>query len=623
MSTSVMDGFLNRVRAAANPNDDSRTDSQLLAEFGRSRNAASFNLLVSRYGPIVWSVCRRLSGDPHAAEDAFQATFLVLARKADSLRPLHSAGGWLHRTAVHIALKARDMKLRRAQRESQVQLDVAASNEFERIDPTALLALDEEIARLPERLREVVVLCELQGTSRREASARLGIAEGTVSSRLAAARKRLGERLRKRGLGPCSLAGLLAASSAAVAGVPTKLIAATVEIGIGGKSPEPVSVLVEGELRAMFLKTILYSFLGTGLILAAAVGLWPTPTPTPIATASPLASMMAPVPKAVPREGVIVLSSFQPVPPLEFLTPSGDKLKASVALGSAASPINPGEKPVCPLMLARWSPDAKRLLAVKLGPIPQGNVGPYAPMHLWVFDCDSEDGPTEPLLANMRMPSAVWSHDGTKLYGSSIDKEKEADPIPKTGPYPLVCWTLDVKTRVQTALAVPAGHRIVDLSPDGKTLLTVRETECAKPWHLETYLVPLATLKPKRLTEKPFYGMRFSPNGARAIGAQIEERKDTSPKLRPVTVSVADGSVVAIRVSDDVDGVYLACWSPDGKRIALMWHELIPQPPGIPVPVGGGPWAATRVTVCDSDGANAKVIVRREWDLSIRGLDWK
>ena len=154
MSTGVMDGFLNRVRAAANSNEDSRTDSQLLAEFGRSRNAASFNLLVARYGPIVWSVCRRLTGDPHAAEDAFQATFLVLARKADSLRPLHSAGGWLHRTAVHIALKARAMKLRLAQHESQVQFDVAASNEFERIDPAALLALDEEIAQLPERLRE-------------------------------------------------------------------------------------------------------------------------------------------------------------------------------------------------------------------------------------------------------------------------------------------------------------------------------------------------------------------------------------------------------------------------------------------------------------------------------------
>ena len=96
----------------------------------------------------------------------------------------------------------------------------------------------------------------------------------------------------------------------------------------------------------------------------------------------------------------------------------------------------------------------------------------------------------------------------------------------------------------------------------------------------------------------------------------------TSPKLRPFIVSVADGSATAIRVSDDVDGVYQACWSPDGKRIALMWHELIPQLPGIPVPVGGVRWAS-RVTICDSDGANAKVIVRKEYDQTIRGLDWK
>lgn len=98
----------------------------------------------------------------------------------------------------------------------------------------------------------------------------------------------------------------------------------------------------------------------------------------------------------------------------------------------------------------------------------------------------------------------------------------------------------------------------------------------------------------------------------------------TSPKQRPFIVSAADGSATAIRVGDEVDAVYHACWSPDGKRIALMWHELIPQPPGIPIPaVGVGRWAATRVTVCDSDGGNAKVIVRREWDLSITGLDWK
>lgn len=512
------------------------------------------------------------------------------------------------------------MKLRRAQRESQVPLEVAASNEFEPIDPAALLALDEEIAQLPERLREVVVLCELQGTSRREASTRLGIAEGTVSSRLAAARKRLGERLRKRGLGPCSLAGLLAASSAAVVGVPTKLIAETVEIGRGGRSPEPVSVLVEGEMRAMFLKTILYSFLGTGLLLAAAVGLWPTPTP--IAVARPLTSMMAPAPKAVPREGVIVISSFQPVPSIEQFTPAGVEVKKSVALGSAAAPINPGEKPVCPLMLARWSLDAKRLLAIKFGPIPQGNVGPYTPNHLWVFDRDSEDGPTEPLLANIRMPSAVWSHDGTKLYGSSIDKDKETDPVPKTGPYPLICWTLDVKTRVQTPLAIPTGHQIMDLSPDGKTLLTSRPADFENQGLVETYLVPLATLKPKRLKEKSFYGLRFSPDGTRVVGARIEERKDAPAKWRAVIVSVADGSEKVIRMGDEVDGVHFACWSPDGKRLALVWHEVIPQPPGIPVPVGGVQWAS-RVTICDSDGANAKVIVRREWDRPITGLDWK
>ena len=163
----------------------------------------------------------------------------------------------------------------------------------------------------------------------------------------------------------------------------------------------------------------------------------------------------------------------------------------------------------------------------------------------------------------------------------------------------------------------------MDLSPDGKTLLTSRPADFENEWLVETYLVPLATLKPKRLMDKSFYGLRFSPDGTRVVGARIEERKDAPTKWHAVIVSVADGSEKVIRMGDEVHGVHFACWSPDGKRLALVWHELIPQPPGIPVPVGGGRWEASRVTVCDSDGANAKVIVRREWDRTIRGLDWK
>src|SRR5262245_22437286 len=154
MAAIVMDGFLNRVRVAVGPADDSRTDAQLLAAFSDRRDSDAFAVLVHRYGALVWTVCRRVSGDSHAAEDAFQATFLVLARRAAGVRPRNSVGGWLHRTATNVALKARVMNNRRSRREGphNASATQAASEPPEPTEPTALAALDEEIARLPDGL---------------------------------------------------------------------------------------------------------------------------------------------------------------------------------------------------------------------------------------------------------------------------------------------------------------------------------------------------------------------------------------------------------------------------------------------------------------------------------------
>jgi sugar lactone lactonase YvrE len=228
-------------------------------------------------------------------------------------------------------------------------------------------------------------------------------------------------------------------------------------------------------------------------------------------------------------------------------------------------------------------------------------------------------------MSDLRSPSAVWSRDGTRLYVTGIDPEKIADPFPETGPPPTVCWVLDLKTKERASLALPSGHQVVDLSRDGKTFLTVRRTGKNQPYPLETYLVPLATLKPKRLTEKPLNGMRFSPDGTRVIGTRSEERKGERPMERPVVVSVADGSETAIRLAKEVDGVHHACWSPDGTRVVFVWTESIPRPPGAPLRADPGPqsWYASRVTVCDPDGGNAKVIVPREYNQTITGLDWR
>jgi predicted DNA-binding protein (UPF0251 family) len=512
------------------------------------------------------------------------------------------------------------MSERRRRRESPRAVpDRPTPEPPEPTDPAALAALDEEIARLPDRQRAAVVLCELQGVSRREAAARLGLAEGTVSSRLAAARKRLADRLRRRGVAPVGgVAGLLA-SGANAAGVPPVMVCAAAALGAGASPVSAsVSALAHGEIRAMFLTKLMLIATGAAGLLAVAVGLWSAgpavATPVP---PLPVVPARAPVPPpGPPRVGAIVVTSSQPGPPAEVRTPDGAE-GPSVALGAAPT-VREGAPSFCPLMGPRLSPDGKRLAAFRLGPIPQMN-GPWTPFHLWVFDLDAKEGPKEPLLTDVRYPSVVWSADGTKLYGSQVDPEKAAEDIK---PPPLVSWVYDLGAKKKTPLALPTGHGIMDLSPDGKVLLTVVHDPFDPP-STRTYLVPLDTLKPRPLTETAFKGMRFSPDGKSVLGNR-SDKAGGKPVLVPLAVvSVADGTERQLPVPDGAVWVYHACWAPDGKRVAYHWYEEV-SPPAAQLPVKGNPPKrfASRVSVADADGRNPKTIVRRE-DQEVTGLDWK
>jgi RNA polymerase sigma-70 factor (ECF subfamily) len=176
------------------------SDDRLLGDYVLSRNQESFAVLVRRYGPLVWGVCRRTAGHTHDAEDAFQATFAVLARKAASIRRRRSIGAWLHQVARRIALRVRTTSLRGKTAmdslvtglESRPSADAAAADRDE--------MLDDEIGRLPESLRLPIVMCYLQGLTNREAGERLGCPEGTIVSRLARARDLLRLRLVRRGI---------------------------------------------------------------------------------------------------------------------------------------------------------------------------------------------------------------------------------------------------------------------------------------------------------------------------------------------------------------------------------------------------------------------------------------
>jgi RNA polymerase sigma factor (sigma-70 family) len=279
MTNHVLTRFLHTLRRATPlPDAGDSPDGQLLARFVAGRDEAAFAALVRRHGPMVYGVCRRVLGCPHDAEDAFQAAFLVLVRKARSVLKYGSVGGWLHGAAYRTALQARAGRARREARERQVtEFPEPAAMPTEPQDWRPLL--DRELRRLPEHYRAAVVLCDLEGRPRKEAARRLGVPEGTLSSRLAAARRMLAGRLARRGLALSG--GALAASvsgGAARAAVPPVLTSSTIRaaaLAAGGKlgaAPAAAASLAKGVVRAMWMTKLKAAAAVLAVIAAVGAG---------------------------------------------------------------------------------------------------------------------------------------------------------------------------------------------------------------------------------------------------------------------------------------------------------------------------------------------------------------
>ena len=174
---------------------------QLLDRYASRRDETAFDALVARHGPMVLGVCRRVLDDPHAVEDAFQATFLVLVRKAGSLGQRDAIGHWLYGVACRVALRARCEAARRRSREVPVARVVSIARDDEPCPDELAPALDEELSRLPQKYRAPVVLCYLEGLTHEEAARQLHWPIGSVKGRLSRARELLRGRLARRGPG--------------------------------------------------------------------------------------------------------------------------------------------------------------------------------------------------------------------------------------------------------------------------------------------------------------------------------------------------------------------------------------------------------------------------------------
>jgi RNA polymerase sigma-70 factor (ECF subfamily) len=271
---------LNRViqhlRRAVLAPDGGATDGQLLERFVARRDEAAFEALLRRHGPMVFGVCRRILGNCHDADDAFQATFLVLVRRGDAVRPREMVGAWLHGVAYRTALEARAKRARRRAREKQVVEMSAVGVDTDEVWRELRAVLDQELQRLPDKYRAAVVFCDLEGRPRKEVARQLNVPEGTLSSRLATARKLLGRRLSRRGtdLPAGCVAAVLAEKAAAPP--PAPLVVATARAAVlwatdataaAGVVSHEVAALTKGVMRTMFL------------VILVKVGCCPRPAP--------------------------------------------------------------------------------------------------------------------------------------------------------------------------------------------------------------------------------------------------------------------------------------------------------------------------------------------------------
>src|SRR5262249_25455512 len=250
-------------------------DGQLLARYAASRDEAAFEALVARHGPMVLATCRAVLRHEQDIEDAFQATFLVLAKKARRVRAGEALGGWLHRVAYRVAVEASAQARRRRRREAEASAMTTPIVIPHEPEPDVAAIVHEEVDRLPEKHRLPVVLCDLEGLTYEQAAGRLRWTVPTVRCRLAKARQQLHGRLARRGSPAGGGGGVPAAHAAgARAAVPTALARSAVAAAAGGTTSTAVAALSANMIRSLLMTKLKIAAGGVLAALAlASVGL--------------------------------------------------------------------------------------------------------------------------------------------------------------------------------------------------------------------------------------------------------------------------------------------------------------------------------------------------------------
>ena len=570
---------------------DPRSDGELVAEFLATRDESTFAELLRRHGPTVYGVCRRILGDGPDADDAFQAVFLVLARKANAIRPSGMVGNWLYGVAVRTANKARVMNARRMQRDRRSVL-TQASTTIE-CDSETLALIDTELAALPAVYRAAFVACDLNGRSRSEAARELGWPEGTVAARLAKARELLAARLRKRGI------TLGAATFAAVA-VPTAVSAETLSavrelLAIGTASAVVPAAQQLSEEVVKSMGTFKLQFLALGLIVmtiltcSAALVAGPGEKPGPRTERQPLAN--APVPKAEKDAGLIWTHNTK-TGVLTAYSPDGKKEKELT--------LKDGKH------FLGFTKDGTKIQFVgRMGKL--ADVGEKDELTLHLRDINDKTEGTDTGLGYQPYDQFLPSPDGKHIVRVRVDTTGNAAAFSNT--------LFEVGTKKESPIDLPSDHQIMQWAEDGKAWRVMHNNLMADP-KLPNYRWLNAPVdgKPK-LTPicdaGSFLWLEPNASGNAFIAAGYKHPANASSKFAWMDVNPATGKATEVRTFDGVAFAILRR-SPDGKRVVCLRYDMEGMRAG-----------GTKLLAIDADGKNEQQLADFPGDeQSTRLLGW-
>jgi len=445
------------LRRAGRKDQGVASDAALLQRFIDQCDETAFETLVWRHGPLVMGTCRRMLRDGHDAEDAFQATFLVLFRKAGSVRCRRSLGSWLFKVAYRVALRTRSRACGR-QEQQQAQLDPPApASAPDPLGADVRPILDEQLQRLPEKYRAPLVLHYLEGMTVAQVAEELGWPPGTVSVRLDRAKRLLRKRLLARGLA-LSAAPLAFELGHAMASapVPAGLVAATVQAAqayatapLAGTVPASVGALVEGETRSMFLtkiKVVAALMVTACVAVGVAAGAWQAMT---FSAAEPAAHQQV----SVQHSNEPPVAAPAPAGPLGDVLPPGVLARMGI----------PRFRHLRGVTAVAFSPDGKTLASGTGGPGDQT-------ISLWEAETGKE-------IRALKHPGWIWSvvfsPDGKILASAG-------------GDHTVLLWDTGTGQKLRTLVGHNWQVRSLAFSPDGKTLASASDDTTIRLWEIDT-----------------------------------------------------------------------------------------------------------------------------------------